>query len=72
LIEKERNGDFLGKTVQYIPHVPDEIKNRIKRISGENDIVFIEIGGTVGDYENIPYLFAMKSLENELGSENVC
>ena len=71
LIEKERKGDFLGETVQFIPHVPLEIKNRIKKVSEGNDIVLIEIGGTVGDYENIPFLFAMKNLENEIGSENI-
>ncbi|VVB78390.1 CTP synthase [uncultured archaeon] len=71
LIEKERRGDFLGETVQFIPHVPNEIKSRIKKVSEGKDIVLIEIGGTVGDYENIPFLFAMKSLENEIGSENI-
>jgi len=72
LIEKERRGDFLGETVQFIPHIPNEIKDRLKKASIGNDIVLIEIGGTVGDYENIPFLFAMKSLENEIGSENIC
>ncbi len=72
LIEKERRGDFLGETVQFIPHVPNEIKSRIKKVSEGNDIVLIEIGGTVGDFENIPFLFAMKSLENEIGSDNIC
>jgi CTP synthase len=72
LIEKERKGDFLGETVQFIPHVPNEIKRRIKKVSDGNDIVLIEIGGTVGDYENVPFLFAMKSLENEIGSDNIC
>lgn len=72
LIEKERRGDFLGKTVQFIPHVPDEIKLRVKKVSEDHDIALIEIGGTLGDYENIPFLFAMKSLENEIGKENIC
>tara|TARA_Y100000310_G_scaffold280033_1_gene299508 strand:- start:1256 stop:2905 length:1650 start_codon:yes stop_codon:yes gene_type:complete len=72
LIEKERKGDFLGKTVQFIPHVPDEIKSRIKESGEGYDIVLIEIGGTIGDFENLPFLFAVKSLENELGKENVC
>lgn len=71
LIDKERKGDFLGETVQYIPHIPEEIKTRIRQIGKNNDIVLIEIGGTVGDYENIPFLFAAKSLENDLGKENV-
>jgi CTP synthase len=71
LIEKERRGDFLGETVQFIPHVPNEIKRRIKEASKDFDIAIIEIGGTVGDFENIPFLFAIKSLEKELGKENV-
>jgi CTP synthase len=71
LINKERRGDFLGETVQFIPHVPNEIKNRIKESSKGFDIALIEIGGTVGDYENIPFLFALKSLENEIGKENI-
>jgi CTP synthase len=70
LIEKERRGDFLGETVQFIPHVPEEIKSRIRKVAEDKDIVLIEIGGTVGDYENLPYLFAVKSLENDIGSEN--
>tara|TARA_Y100000310_G_scaffold72424_1_gene68465 strand:+ start:12634 stop:14271 length:1638 start_codon:yes stop_codon:yes gene_type:complete len=72
LIEKERKGDFLGETVQFIPHVPEEIKSRIKQSSERYDIVLIEIGGTIGDFENIPFLFAVKSLENEIGIENIC
>ncbi len=72
LIEKERRGDFLGETVQFIPHVPEEIKSRLKTVSEGKDIVLIEIGGTIGDYENLPFLFAMKSLENEIGSKNIC
>jgi CTP synthase len=72
LIEKERKGDFLGETVQFIPHVPNEIKRRIKKIGEGKDIVLIEIGGTIGDYENIPFLFAIKSLENEIGRDNIC
>ncbi|MBI5148753.1 CTP synthase (glutamine hydrolyzing) [Candidatus Pacearchaeota archaeon] len=71
LIEKERKGDFLGETVQFIPHVTDEIKNRVKEASSGFDIALVELGGTVGDYENIPFLFAMKSLEKEIGKENV-
>src|SRR3989338_5472090 len=71
IIDKERSGKYLGQTVQFIPHVPDEIKRRIKDASKEHDIALIEIGGTIGDYENIPFLFAMKSLERELGKDNV-
>lgn len=71
IIDKERSGKYLGQTVQFIPHVPDEIKRRIKDASKDYDIALIEIGGTIGDYENIPFLFAMKSLERELGKDNV-
>ena len=71
IIDKERSGKYLGQTVQFIPHVPDEIKRRVKDASKEHDIALIEIGGTIGDYENIPFLFAMKSLERELGKDNV-
>ena len=71
IIDKERKGGYLGKTVQFIPHVPDEIKRRIKEASKNYDIAIVEIGGTIGDFENIPYLFAMKSLERELGKEYV-
>ncbi len=72
LIEKERRGDFLGKTVQFIPHVPEEIKTRIKKASENYDVALIEIGGTIGDYENIPFLFAVKSLENEIEKKDIC
>ncbi len=71
LIDKERNGEFLGETVQFIPHVPDEIKRRVKSASDGYDIALVEIGGTIGDYENLPFLFAMKSLERELGENSV-
>lgn len=71
LIEKERRGDFLGEDVEFIPHVPDEIKSRIKEASKGYDFALIEVGGTTGDYENIPFLFALKSLETEIGKENI-
>jgi len=71
IIDRERKGKYLGETVQFIPHVPNEIKKRIREAGKESDIVLVEIGGTIGDYENIPYLFAMKSLEREIGKENV-
>ncbi|MEJ5307689.1 MAG: CTP synthase (glutamine hydrolyzing) [candidate division WOR-3 bacterium] len=71
VIEDERKGKFLGQTVQLIPHISDEIKRRIKEIGNGYEFVLIEIGGTIGDYENIPYLFAVKSLEREIGEENV-
>jgi len=72
LIEQERRGDFLGKTVEVIPHVPEEVKRRIKNAAEGYDICLIEIGGTIGEYQHIPFLFAAKSLEMELGKENVC
>ncbi len=71
LIERERKGDFLGQTVQFIPHVPNEIKRRIQQASEGYDFALVEIGGTVGDYENIPFLFAAKSLEREIGKDNL-
>ncbi len=71
VIEKERKGDYLGITVQVIPHVTDEIKASIKRVEKDNDIVFVEIGGTVGDIESLPFLEAARQLGIELGKENV-
>ncbi len=73
VIERERRGDFLGKCVQIIPHVTDEIKDRLRRISKENstDLVIVEIGGTVGDIESLPYLEAAREFRLEEGSANV-
>lgn len=71
VIERERSGQYLGKTVQYIPHITDEIKKRITTAAQGYDIALVEIGGTTGDYENIPYLFSAKSLEKEIGKNNV-
>ena len=71
VIDRERNGEYLGETVQFIPHIPDEIKRRIYDAAKGYDFVVVEIGGTAGDYENIPFLFAAKSMEVELGRENV-
>jgi len=71
VIENERSGKYLGKTVQFIPHIPDEIKKRINEAAKGYDFCLIEIGGTIGDYENIPYLFAMKSLEKEIGENSI-
>jgi len=71
VIDRERRGDYLGKTVQFIPHIPNEIKDRVKSSGEGYDFVLVEIGGTIGDYENIPFLFAMKSLEREVGADNV-
>lgn len=71
VIDKERKGEYLGETVQFIPHIPNEIKRRIKESAKGYDITLVEIGGTIGDYENIPFLFALKSMEREIGEENV-
>lgn len=71
VIDNERSGKYLGKTVQFIPHIPDEIKRRVKEASKGYDACIIEIGGTIGDFENIPFLFAMKGLELESGKDNV-
>ncbi|MBI2542210.1 CTP synthase [Candidatus Woesearchaeota archaeon] len=71
VIDKERQGEYLGQTVQFIPHIPDEIKKRIKEASNSYDFVLVEVGGTIGDYENIPFLFAMKSLERDIGKQNL-
>ena len=71
VIDRERKGGYLGKTVQFIPHIPDEIKRRIQDAAKGNDFCLIEVGGTVGDYENIPFLFAIKSLEREIGRNNM-
>ena len=72
LIEKERRGDFLGKTVEIIPHFPEEVNRRIRIAANGYDICLIEVGGTIGEYQHMPYMFAAKSLELELGIENVC
>jgi CTP synthase len=71
VIDRERKGEYLGKTVQFIPHVVEEIKSRVIEAGRGFDFVLVEIGGTIGDYENIPYLFAMKSLERVLGKPNL-
>jgi CTP synthase len=70
VIERERRGDYLGKTIQIIPHVTNEIKNRIKKAGKDKDILIVEIGGTVGDIESLPFLEAIRQLKSELGREN--
>ncbi|AQY21634.1 CTP synthase [Riemerella anatipestifer] len=71
VIEKERKGDFLGKTVQVIPHITNEIKRRIKILAQKNyDIIITEIGGTVGDIESLPYIESVRQLKWELGEHN--
>ncbi len=71
VIESERKGDYLGATVQVIPHITDEIKRRIKGISNDVDVQITEIGGTVGDIEILPFLEAARQIRKELGTENV-
>ena len=71
VIESERKGDYLGATVQVIPHITDEIKRRVKGISNDIDVQITEIGGTVGDIEILPFLEAARQIRKELGSENV-
>ncbi len=71
VIERERKGDYLGATVQVIPHITDEIKRRIKGISNDVDIQITEIGGTVGDIEILPFLEAARQIRKEFGQENV-
>src|SRR5574338_920177 len=73
VISKERRGDFLGGTIQVIPHITNEIKRRVAGIAKETsaDVVIVEIGGTVGDIESQPFLEALRQLRNEVGRENV-
>ena len=73
VISKERQGMYLGKTVQVIPHITDEIKENIKFLgsNGEFDIIITEIGGTVGDIESLPYIEALRQLKWEMGEDNL-
>ena len=70
VITKERRGEFLGSTVQVIPHITDEIKSAMKRIAPNNDVVIVEIGGTVGDIESLPFLEAIRQFRQEIGRDN--
>jgi CTP synthase len=72
VITKERRGDYLGGTVQVIPHVTDEIKQAVLSLTSEADVAIIEIGGTVGDIESLPFLEAIRQLRGDLGKDNVC
>jgi len=71
IITKERRGDYLGKTVQVIPHVTNEIKAAIQKVAHDVDVVIVEVGGTVGDIESLPFLEAIRQMRQELGRENV-
>jgi len=70
IISKERRGDYLGQTVQVIPHVTDEIKAAFRKVADGTDVVIVEIGGTVGDIESLPFLEAIRQIRLELGAEN--
>jgi CTP synthase len=70
VITKERRGEYLGSTVQVIPHITDEIKAAIRRLAPENDVVIVEIGGTVGDIESQPFLEAIRQFRHDVGREN--
>jgi len=70
VITKERRGEFLGATVQVIPHITDEIKAAVKRVSPETDVVIVEVGGTVGDIESQPFLEAIRQFRHDVGREN--
>ncbi len=72
VIRKERHGDYLGGTVQVIPHITDEIKLFIQRGAGDAEVAMVEVGGTVGDIESLPFLEAIRQMGIELGRENVC
>ncbi len=70
VITKERRGDYLGKTVQVIPHVTNEIKNAMRKVAAECDVCLVEIGGTVGDIESLPFLEAIRQMRQDLGRDN--
>jgi CTP synthase len=70
IITKERRGDYLGKTVQVIPHVTNEIKNAMRKVGADCDVALVEIGGTVGDIESLPFLEAIRQMRQELGRDN--
>lgn len=70
IITRERRGDYLGKTVQVIPHVTNEIKANIRKVASDVDVVIVEIGGTVGDIESLPFLEAIRQLRHEVGRDN--
>ena len=72
IITKERRGDYLGKTVQVIPHVTNEIKNAMRKVAAECEVAIVEIGGTVGDIESLPFLEAIRQMRQDLGRENTC
>ncbi len=72
VIAKERRGDYLGKTVQVIPHITNEIKDRVHAVAEDADVVITEVGGTVGDIEGLPFLEAIRQMRYDVGRENIC
>src|SRR6201989_409016 len=70
VIQKERRGDYLGRTVQVIPHITNEIKDAIRAVSADTDVVLVEIGGTVGDIESLPFLEAIRQFRQDVGRDN--
>ncbi|PYV20385.1 MAG: CTP synthetase, partial [Acidobacteria bacterium] len=70
IITRERRGDYLGKTVQVIPHVTNEIKEAVRKVSSDADVVIVEVGGTVGDIESLPFLEAIRQMRQELGRDH--
>ncbi|MFM9013371.1 MAG: CTP synthase [Gemmatimonadota bacterium] len=70
VITKERRGEYLGSTVQVIPHITDEIKSAVRRVAPGNDVVVVEVGGTVGDIESLPFLEAIRQFRHDVGREN--
>ena len=70
VITKERRGEYLGCTVQVIPHITDEIKSAVRRVAPENDVVVVEVGGTVGDIESLPFLESIRQFRHDVGREN--
>jgi CTP synthase len=71
VITKERRGDYLGRTVQVIPHITDEIKAMIRKVGAGQDVIIVEVGGTVGDIEGLPFLEAIRQLKKDIGKDNV-
>ncbi|WP_343189338.1 CTP synthase [Buchnera aphidicola] len=71
IFKKEKKGDYLGKTIQIIPHVTEEIKKRIISVAKNNDIILVEVGGTVGDIESIPFLEAIQQIKTKIGKKNI-
>ncbi|MDX1657950.1 MAG: CTP synthase [Nitriliruptorales bacterium] len=72
VINKERRGDYLGKTVQVIPHITNEIKDRVHTVADDFDVIIVEVGGTVGDIEGLPFLEAIRQMRFDVGRENIC